>query len=167
MFSMTTLMDLDAQDYSKKPIPLAAYSELMAIYALSFTALYHLATRDGKELRRPRGLDLALLSLASYKFARVITMSFIASPLRAPFTHRGPGLKGGEVQDEPRGEGLQRAIGSLLTCPFCFSVWSSTAFTFGYTFSPQATRQVAYILSLAAVGDILHLGFRNARELSE
>lgn len=158
--------DLDVRDYCDENIPLAAYAKLMGIYSLAFTGLYFYSTRGGRTLSKPRGLDLALLSIASYKFARVITMSFIASPIRAPFTTRGPGLKGGEVQDEARGEGLQRAVGSLLTCPFCFSVWSSTLFTFGYTLAPQATRQASYILSLAAVGDVLHLGYRNVREVS-
>ncbi len=77
-------------------------------------------------------------------------MSFIGSPLRAPFTKRG--------------KGLQRAVGNLLTCPFCFSVWSATIVTFGYIFAPRSTLQAAYILSMAAADDVLNTSWRALRE---
>lgn len=152
--------------YSDHDIPLDAYAGLIATYALLFSGLFWISTRRDRDLARPQGLDLALLAIASYKFARIVTMSFIASPLRAPFTVRGKSLKAGEVQDRARGHGLQRAIGNLLTCPFCFEVWSSTFFMFGFSIAPRAFRQLSYILSMAAVGDVLHLGYRDIRELS-
>ena len=147
-------------------VPVFAYAALMGAYALTFAGLYHLATKDGRKLEKPKGLDLALLTIASYKLSRVVTMSFIGTPVRAAFAKRGKSLKGGEVQDEARGEGIQRAVGNLVTCPFCFSVWSTTFFMFGYTIAKQATTQAAYVMSVAAAGDFLHLGYRNIREAS-
>lgn len=152
--------------YEAGEVPLGSYLLLMGAYSLFFAGMYKLATKDRPHLEKPKGMDLALLTIASYKFSRVITMSFIGSAVRAPFTKRGQSLRAGEVQDQARGSGLQRAIGSMLTCPFCFNVWSTTLFTFGYTIHKRLTTQVAYVLSIAAAGDFLHLGYRNVRELS-
>ena len=150
--------------YADKDVPLAGYLTLMATYAAVFGSLSYLSHKNKKTFVRPKGGDLVVLTIASYKISRVVTMSFIGSPLRAPFTKRGKSLPGGEVQDESRGEGLQRAVGNLLTCPFCFSVWSSTIVTFGYIFAPRATLQAAYILSMAAADDVLNTSWRALRE---
>jgi hypothetical protein len=161
-----SVLPIAVEDYAEQPLPLGGYLTLMGVYAAAFTGLMYLSTHNGRVLRQPRGLDLALIAIGSYKFSRIVTMSFIFSPIRAPFTTRGKSLHAGEVQDVARGEGLQRAIGSLLTCPFCFSMWSTTAFAFGYTLAPRTTRQAASILSIAAADDFLHLAFRNFREAS-
>lgn len=153
--------------YSSNEIPVQSYATLMGVYATVFYTLNRLSKNlpDSREpISAPR---LALLTIASYKLSRIITMSFIASPIRAPFTRRGISLPAGEVQDIAKGQGLQKAIGNLLTCPFCFSVWSSTLFVFGNSFFPRATLKIAQILSIAAFDDLLHLGFRNLREKSE
>ena len=152
--------------YGARDIPVFSYAALMGVYAATFATLAYVATRNGRKLAKPTGLDLALLTVASCKLSRIVTMSFIGAPVRAPFTHRGKSLRGGEVQDQSRGEGLQKAVGNLLTCPFCFSVWSTTSFMFGYTLAPTVTMQAAYILSIAAADDLLHYGYRNLREAS-
>lgn len=139
----------------------------MGSYAAVFGGLYFLTSKKQTEAKSPRGFDLALIAVASYKLSRVVTMSFIGAPIRAPFTERGESLKGGEIQDESRGTGLQKAVGNLLTCPFCFNVWSTTALSFGYRLAPRLTLQAAEILSVAAMGDVLNFAFRNMREKSE
>ncbi len=154
------------EDYSSEDVPLGSYAVLMGSYAAVFGGLYFLSTKLRDKPQPPRGADLALIAVASYKLSRVVTMSFIGAPIRAPFTERGESLKGGEIQDESRGHGLQKAVGNLLTCPFCFNVWATTAFSFGYRFAPRVTLQAAEILTIAAIGDVLHFGFRNMREKS-
>ena len=153
--------------YDAEEVPLLAYGALMGAYSIFFGSLFLVATRRNRPLRQPSGSDLAFLTLGAYKLARIVTMSFIGSPLRAPFAERGRSLKGGEVQDRSRGAGLQKAVGNLVTCPFCFNVWSTTLFAFGYTIAPRVTAQAARILSMAAAGDVLHHGYRTLREKSE
>lgn len=152
--------------YDAERVPIFAYVGLMLTYAAVFAGLSY-ALRDVDPAARPRGLDLVLLMVGSYKLSRVITMSFIGTPLRAPFTKRGESLKGGEVQDVARGRGLQKAIGHLLTCPFCFNVWAATIFYFGYLYAPAFAVNAGYVLSFAAAGDVLHHGYRTLREKSE
>ena len=155
------------ENYDAADVPLGSYLGLMGIYTLAFGTLFVVATRGGRKIRQPGPADLAFLTVAAYKLSRIVTMSFVASPLRAPFAKRGRGLKGGEVQDQSRGEGLQKAVGNLLTCPFCFNVWSQTFFLFGYSLLPRLTPHLARILTMAAAGDVLHHGYRTLREKSE
>lgn len=157
-------MDTAESHYAETSLPLKSYTALMGTYAAAFGTLFYLATRKKRKLPVPSNRELALLTVGSFKLARIVTMSFIASPIRAPFTRRGESLPGGEVQDEARGRGLQKAIGNMLTCPFCFNVWASTAFVFGYAFAPRAAIKAAEVLSVAAGGDVLHLGYRGLRE---
>ena len=155
-----------AAAYDAEQVPIGAYVVLMTTYAGVFGLLSY-ATLDVDAAARPHGLDLVLLMVGSYKLSRVITMSFIGTPVRAPFTKRGKSLKGGEVQDQSRGTGLQKAIGNLLTCPFCFNVWAATAFYFGYLYAPALAVNAGYVLSFAAAGDVLHHAYRTLREKSE
>ncbi len=150
--------------YDAEDVPLPSYATLLAAYAAIFTLL-HLLTRSREtDPKKLKAIELAYLTIGSYKLSRVITMSFIASFLRAPFTTRGKSLKGGEVQDVARGEGLQKAIGNMLTCPFCFNVWASTFFIFGHRLAPQMAIRFAQVLAVSAVSDALHLSYQKLRE---
>ena len=158
---------LNVKHYTKEPIPLGGYITLMSVYGLTLIGLTALDRKRNAAPAEIKPLPLLMAAMGSYKFARIVTMSFIGSPIRAPFAKRGESLAGGEVQDEARGEGLQKAIGSLLTCPFCFNVWSATGFFFGMRFFPRLTQNLSHILATAALGDVLHLGYRNVRETVE
>jgi hypothetical protein len=64
-------------------------------------------------------LDLVALSAATFKASRTLSRERVASFLREPFV---------EGQEErPAGEGLQRAIGELVTCTRCVGTWSAAA----------------------------------------
>ena len=51
---------------------------------------------------------------------------------------------------------MQRAIGDLLTCPFCIGVWIATPMWFGMLLAPRLTRFVAGILATITGADFLH-----------
>ena len=51
------------------------------------------------------------------------------------------------MEEEPRGEGMQQALGDLLTCPYCIGVWIVTPMWFGMVLAPRLTRFVAGILA--------------------
>jgi Protein of unknown function (DUF1360) len=65
----------------------------------------------------------------------------------------------GEVEEEPRGHGIQRGIGNLVSCPFCVAPWCATALGFGFLFAPRAARFFAGILASVAVSDFLHRAY--------
>lgn len=62
------------------------------------------------------------------------------------------------MHDEPRGGTLRRSVGYLLTCPYCFGVWSSTGLATALLVRPGQTRLSLHMLAADTVSDFLHLG---------
>jgi hypothetical protein len=54
-----------------------------------------------------------------------------------------------------RGTGAQKAVGELITCPFCTSVWVATAFTAGLVYLPWTTRLTIGTFAGLAGADLL------------
>ena len=77
--------------------------------------------------------------------------------------HRGPAGRG-EVDETPRGSGMQRAVGELVVCPYCLAQWVGAAFVAGLALSPQRTRLVAGMFATVAVADALQIARRTAEE---
>jgi hypothetical protein len=135
--------------------PIGSYSALLAIYSTMVFVL-GLVVRKRKAL--PNHVspgDLALLSIASHKLSRVIAKDSVTAVVRAPFTQFEEASGEGEVNDSPRGDGVKHAVGELLTCPFCLSVWVATAFAFGLVLAPRATRLAAATLTAVTASDYL------------
>ena len=63
--------------------------------------------------------DVLLLGVATHKLSWAIAREAATSPLRAPFTELEEIESPTHVKEKPRGTGLQRSIGELLTCQFC------------------------------------------------
>ena len=97
--------------------------------------------------------DVFLLGLATQKISRVVTKGRLTSVVRAPFTkYEGP-AGSGEVYESPRGRGLRRAIGELVSCPFCMGTWMSCAAIAGLVTRPRLTRSLAAIFAVSSVAD--------------
>ena len=65
-----------------------------------------------------------------------------------------------KVDEKPRGEGLRRSVGELLTCKFCLGVWLASFFTYGLVLVPRVTRLVATIFAVVTVSDYLHQTYK-------
>jgi Protein of unknown function (DUF1360) len=129
---------------SDAPSSEVPYGALMTTCA----ALLLLASRLGREEDARIGLsDVACLGLASHDLARIVARDRIAVFLRAPFAS-------GEAAQLPRGRGMRRAIGELVTCPHCLSIWIATAFTAGFARFPRQSRFVAGVFAGHAVAGI-------------
>jgi hypothetical protein len=57
--------------------------------------------------------------MAVHKVSLVGSQDAVTSPLRAPFTEVQEKESPKKLDEKPRGEGLQRSVGELLTCKFC------------------------------------------------
>ncbi len=138
-------------------MPLTSYATLMGVYPAAFTGLLLVAHASGRRLpRRIAYGDLVWLGVGTYKLSRLISSDRLTSPLRAPFTEYVEPAGASEVKEKVRGAGMQRAIGDLLTCPFCLGPWVATALTFGLVLTPRATRLIGGILAAATVSDFLN-----------
>lgn len=141
--------------------PLGGYAATMGVYAAltgAFAAWFVASGRRPPERFEP--YDLALMTVATHKSARLITKDKIAEPVRAPFTtFQGKAPAPAEVDEKAKGTGLRRSIGELLTCPYCLSVWIATAFAAGLMVAPRATRAVASVFSAVFGADLLQLAY--------
>ncbi len=136
--------------------------------------------RDGRGTLRPGGpppgvrlpdrvppWDVVLLGTATFKASRLLTKDKVTSFLRAPFTRRERDGEAAEVMDAPRGTGLRRAVGDLVSCPFCTSAWVSGGLVASYACAPRAARLVCAGLSAVAVSDWLQYAWSMTEQKAE
>jgi hypothetical protein len=150
------------EGYKKnEDISLSSYGVLAGVFNAIF-ALFLLVSRGtGRSLpERVDVRDIALLGMATHKLSLVGAEDAVASPLRAPFTELQEKSSPKKVDEKPRGEGLRRSVGELLTCKFCLGVWLASFFTYGLVLVPRVTRLVATIFAVVTVSDYLHQTYK-------
>jgi hypothetical protein len=108
--------------------------------------------------------DLALITVATHKASRLIAKDRVTSAVRAPFTEPEGRDGPGELSERPRGEGLQRAVGELITCPYCLGAWVGGAFTAGLLVAPRPTRWVASAFTVLFGSDVLQVAYRKLED---
>jgi len=96
--------------------------------------------------------------------SRIIAKDRITGILRAPFVSYIRSAGAGEVEEEPRGCGMQRGIGTLISCPYCMAPWCATALAFGLIFAPRATRFFAGILASVTASDFLQRAYFKTKQ---
>jgi hypothetical protein len=143
---------------------LAEYAALLTFYVATVAALTGTAVGKNRLPRKFGLLDLALLGVATHKLSRLVAKDRITGILRAPFVNYIRSSGAGEVEEEPRGRGIQRGIGQLISCPYCMAPWCATALGFGFVFAPRVARFLAGILVSVAMSDFLHRAYLAAKE---
>jgi hypothetical protein len=145
--------------------PLGSMLAIMAGYGAVTAGLFAAVRASGKELpERLSAADLGLLTVATHKIARLAAKDPLTSPLRAPFT-RFAGTSGeAELAEEVRGSGPRKAVGELVTCPFCLGQWAATGLAFGLVLAPRPTRLVASVFTAVTGADLLQLVYAKTQE---
>jgi len=147
--------------------PLGGYAALMGLYGVSVAAGAVGLRRRSGPLPDVRLADVVLTGVATHKLARRMSKDSVTSPLRAPFT-RYEGVSGpAELQEQSRGRGLRKAVGELVSCPFCISQWVATGFVFGFLTAPRATRWTASVFTSLALADFLQFAYAWAEQRAE
>jgi hypothetical protein len=155
------------RSYGRSDRALRGYAPLLAAFGGAGGAVVGAARVFG---RRPDPLtpwDLLLVALATHKISRLVAKDAVTSPLRAPFTRFQGHAGDAEVEEEVLGSGPRKAIGELVTCPFCVGPWAALVFLTGRTFAPALTQTLAGGLSAVAVADFLHLAYAAAQQRLE
>jgi Protein of unknown function (DUF1360) len=136
--------------------PLGSYLATLTTYSGLVTGLALLARATGRDIPDELSTsDVIRCALATHKLSRLLAKDPVTSPLRAPFTSYEGTSGPSELAEEVRGEGGQKTIGELMTCPFCAGVWVATAFTAGLVYLPRTTRLATATLSALAGADLL------------
>jgi hypothetical protein len=149
---------------SEEQEPTRAHLALLAIYT-TIVGAAALVLRRRRRLALPKPQDLLLLGVGTFKLSRLITRERVTQALREPFAEAvGPGAAS-EIMPKPKGTGIRKAIGELLSCPFCASVWIGTAGTLSFATAPDATRLAASALTSMAVADAAQYGLAGLRKI--
>jgi hypothetical protein len=145
--------------------PLGGYAVLIGAFgacAGAFAAWMRASERELPERIETR--DLALMTLATHKAARLVTKDRVTSAVRAPFTRFEDDAGPGEVSEEARGRGLRRAVGELIVCPYCIGLWIAATFAAGFAVAPRPTRWIASVLTAVFGSDVLQMLYKKAEE---
>lgn len=153
--------------YSDKPRPFAEYGGLITLFNAGYAVLAISAARARGLPERYSPLDLALVGVATHKLSRLIAKDKVTSAIRAPFTSFQESAPQGEVDEEARGEGTQKAVGELLSCPYCMGLWIAATLTIGLVYAPRATRMVSFTFSALALSDVLQVAYRAAGDAAQ
>jgi hypothetical protein len=135
--------------------PNSSYAAIAATFFGGLTAATGLAKLLNREPRELDALDLVTLSAATFKLSRTISRDKVGSFVREPFVE-GEAYDGHE---EPAGEGVQRAIGELVTCTRCVGTWVAAALGSAQVVAPRFGRLVCWTLAAGAANDFLQAGF--------
>jgi hypothetical protein len=136
--------------------PLAGYAAISGAFAAALAA----ALLSGRPLpERIDARDLLLAGVATHKVSRLIAKDKVTSFLRAPFTRFQEPAGHGELEEAPRGRGMQYAIGELLVCPYCMAQWVAGGFAVGHLFAPRTTRLLSAMWAAQAIADGVQLGY--------
>jgi hypothetical protein len=130
--------------------PLPEYAALAAAFGTVLAGFLALAGRRLPE--RMSLTDTVRIGLASYKIGRLIAKDRVTSFVRAPVTEDPEAT-------EPKREGASRAIGELVTCPYCIGLWVASGFAYSLVFFPRQTRFMTTIFGGQAVADFLNAAF--------
>jgi len=149
------------EGYGEDTRSLSSYAALIGLFNLILAVFLFFAKRAGYDLpERVELTDMALLGVATHKLSNSLANDAVAMPLRAPFTElqekQGPKM----VDEQPRGSGLRRSVGELLTCKFCLGMWMASFFTYGLVLAPRVTRLIASIFAVVTLSDHLHQTYK-------
>jgi hypothetical protein len=134
--------------------PLHEYASLVTVFS---AALGGFVVLGRKRLPERIGFgDLARVGLASYKIGRLVAKDEVTTWVRAPVTRD-------EEAQEPEREGMARALGELVTCPYCIGLWVSAGLTGALVLRPRETRLVTTVFGAQAIADFLNAAFVRVR----
>jgi hypothetical protein len=153
----------DHSHWQDDPRPLGAYASMMGVYCAAAGAAALALRGKRRNVRRPGGVDLALLALATQHVTRLVSKDSVTAPLRAPFTEFEGAAGEGEVNERVVGSGLRHAVGELLSCPFCLGQWAATGLVAGSVAAPTLGTAAVTVLATAQVSDYLQLAYAALR----
>ena len=149
------------EGYGADKQELSSYGTLAALFNLILAAFLLAARRMDRPIpERIEAKDILLLGVAAHKLSFVVSNDAVTSVIRAPFTERQEKESPKSVDEKPRGKGLRRSIGELLSCQFCLGMWLSSFFTYGLVLAPRVTRLIATVFAVVTVSDHLHQTYK-------
>jgi hypothetical protein len=101
-------------------------------------------------------LDLALLVFATYRMGHLIAYDLVTEPIRQIFTETLPDPTGAGETVEPKGQGVQRALGQLVCCPICSGTWAAAVMVYALYLWPEPVRVFLTIMAVIGAAELLN-----------
>ena len=136
--------------------PYGSYALITGGFAASLAGAGALARRFDRNPSCQSALDLAVLSLASFKAARTLAKDEVTSFIRQPFV-KGQAHEGED--EEPVEGGMEQAIGELVTCSRCVGTWAAAGLAFSQILAQRTGRLLTWSLAAAGANDFLQAAF--------
>jgi hypothetical protein len=136
--------------------PMKAYAGIMGTFVGGLAAAGVLARLLDREVRDHDTLDLAVLSLATFKAARTISRDEVTAFLRDPFVE---GVAHHGAEDPLETGDVRQAIGELVTCSRCIGTWVAAGLGTTQILAPRFGRVLTWTLAAAGFNDWLQAGF--------
>ena len=137
--------------------PYESYATIMGGFAALLAGAGLVGRLRDRDPQCQTALDLVVLSAATFKAARTLARSEVASFVRDPFV-RGWAHSGEDEEPVPTG-GMEQAIGELVTCSRCVGTWAAAALASTQILAPRFGRLLTISLAAAAANDFLQAGF--------
>ncbi len=126
--------------------PYAAYATLMATFTGGLAAAGVLARLLDRDPYEATALDLAALSLATFKVSRTIARDPVTSWIREP------------LEEDAEG-GFEQALAELVTCSRCVGTWVAAGLGSTQIIAPRFGRLLTWTLGAAGLNDFLQAAF--------
>jgi hypothetical protein len=139
------------------PPPSRSYAAIMTAFAGLLVGAGTVSRMRGRDPQCQTALDLIVLSAATFKTARTLARSEVASFIRDPFV-RGRAYRGDHEEPVSTG-GMEQAIGELVTCSRCVGTWAAAALASTQIIAPRFGRLLTWSLGVAGINDVLQAGF--------
>lgn len=136
--------------------PYEAYAAIFGTFAALLGGAGVLSRALGRNPQCQTALDLVVLSAAVFKASRTLARDRVTSFVREPFVE-GQAYDG--EGERPSGQGLQRAIGELVTCTRCIGTWTAAGLAVTQVLAPRFGRLLTWSLAASAANDFLQAGF--------
>jgi hypothetical protein len=127
---------------------------LVFFIGLAFMAAVILESMAWKPYSELVLLDYVLITLASFRIVRAVLYDKIFAFFREQF-YDVVETKGKVTLVKPA-TGPRRTLADLLSCPWCFGVWSTAMVSFFYLFTPFAFYPILF-LALSAAASFLQI----------
>jgi hypothetical protein len=152
---MTETLQSELAGYSDEEQPFEGYALLTGVFGTAL-GLTLLTAGRRKHLPERIGLgDVAGMALTTHKVARLVTKDAVTSFVRAPFVRLEEKSGTNSLEETPRGRGLRRSLGELLSCPECTGQWVACGVLAGLLHAPRPTRAVMSLYSALTAADLL------------
>ena len=133
----------------------ATYLTLIGIFFGIFAAV------SKREQDRHRGLeispmDLALLSLSTFRIGRLAAFDQVTEPLRDPLTETQADEYGTSETVVAQGAGVQKALGELVACPTFVGTWAAALLVYALRLAPKPTRLFLAFMGATSLAELLN-----------